>query len=612
MGIETPEGSGEVSVTTPEASVRSTPSTLQTETSESDVAARDLGLDIDRLADDLQKFNDVRGDEHRDLSDGLQALRDELQELSDFLHRTPSPRQPIVIHQGPQSVLPPAPPQVVEIPIERPQSERPIIYQQVRVERSVVSQGVGSDNVMTEEIITMQGRVRDSTVTVARSNSNASSVSFLSSHHSDDSLLDEPESYEPSVEEIDDWAPPTEGQQLRYVDIEDSETFDDGESEITEITTSSFTSSLETSSKETSTLTATVDSTPTPSTPTPLMMPTPIPITRAIRAVPGSVASSSSLSTLSTPTARPQTQPQPAEPSLDTLMDSLRGQLNDIRDQLHGLWNGQSTANSMLDLLRARPMPPPADNSELENRLHRIEDLMQHLLDQNRSGVPIISEPPPPPLPVESEPAESIITSSDSLADLREQLENFVPGRPPLRMPVPSQAMPSILQQLQQSILSGLPPATASRPPPLQPFVFEPRQSRPRSTSPIVFEARSTTAPGFSDFTYVGPVGTSAANILRRKPRTEEVYLQSPTMSTTALDRVIQMPDPGPSIRLPDHRTAPRSRFHGARPPVRPIVRTITIILILNLPVVSFLNQDRRLHLPTGAGTMLDPRGHSR
>lgn len=592
-----------MSVSTPEGSVRSAPGTLRTESSESDVASRNIGLDIDRLADDLRRYNDVRGDEHRDLSGGLQALRDELRELSDFLHRTPSPRQPVVIHEGPQSVPPQGIPRVIEPLLSRLQSEQPMIYPQLRVEPSVVSRGVGSDSVMTEEIITMGGRVRDSTVTVARSNSNASSVSFLSSHHSDDSLLDGPESYEPSIEEIEDWAPSTEGQR-RYMDVGDSETFGDGDE--SEMTTSSFTSSLETSSKETSTLTATPDSTQTPSTPTPQSAPTPIPTTRSIRVVPESVASSSSLSTLSTPIARPRTRL--AEPSLDTLMDSLRGQLNDIRDQLRGLWNGQSTANSMLDMLRARPTPLQADNTEIESRLHRIEDLMQDLIDQNRAGPHIVSEPLPPPPPVESEPAESIITSSDSLADLREQLESFAPGRPPLRMPVPSQAMPSILQQLQQSILSGLPPATASRPPPLQPFVFEPRQSRPRSTSPIAFEARSSTAPAISDFTFVGPFGTSAPTILRRKPRTEEVDLQSP-LSTDALDRAFQMQDPGPFTTRPDPRyTAPRSRSRAAipPPPVRPIVRTTKIILTCSLPTNSLLNRGHKLHLLTvEAGTVL-------
>lgn len=525
------------------------------------MAPRDIGMDLDRLADDLRRYNDIRGDENRGLVDNLEALRDELRELSEFLHRAPSPQQPITIRVGPQGV-----PQIIERHTPGPQVvEPPIIWERIPAERSLVSEAVGSDNVMTEEIITMRGLVRDSTVTVARSTSNASSVSFLSSHHSDDSLLGESEIYEPTVE---DWAPTVEDQR-RFLDVGDIESYDDGDE--SELSTSSFTSSLETSSQETS----------TPATPTPESTSTTSPVTpsplSSVSPIPQSVATTSSLST---PTIRPQ--PRLAEPSLDNLMDSLRGQLSDIRDQLNELWNGQGSTNRMLDMLRSRPTPPPADNTELHDRLHRIEDLMQDLIEQNRSrGQVAIPEPlPPPPPPVESEPAESIITTSDSLGDLRDQLEGFAPGRPPLRMPIPSQAMPSILQQLQESILSTLPPAAANRPPPLQPFVFEPRQSRPRSSSPISLETltpRPFTVPAIPDMSFADPRGIGpAATRPRHIPRAEDV--QSPSLSAADMFRSIGR-QPGRFVIPPEHdeavRQITRRRPLTHIPPPRPIfVRT--------------------------------------
>lgn len=356
----------------------------------------------------------------------------------------------------------------------------------------------------------MRGQVRDPAVTVTRSSSNASSVSFLSSHHSDDSLLEESEIYEPSIEE---WAPSVregpERPERRYFDVgDDGESFGEVESfeegDESEISTSSFTSSLETSSLETS----------TPPTPTPQTTATPSPIT-PVNAFPESIATTSSLST---PTVRPA--PALPEISLDNLMGSLRGQLNDIRDQLSALRDGQGSTSRALDTLRSQPPPPPPNNTELSDRLGRIEDLIRDLVDMPHRQT-VVAEPPPPRIPTESEPTESVITTSDSLGEFRDQLEGFAPGRPPLRMPIPSQAMPSILQQLQESILSGLPATTANRPPPLQPFVFEPRQSRPRSSSPLSFletlQPRPYTAPSI-DFTYSDPRGVPSRPT-RRGPR---------------------------------------------------------------------------------------------
>ena len=92
----TPEASLVVSLTTPHGSGNTEQSSLRAVTSESTVTERDLGRDIDRLADELRTYDHARGLETQDVIDNVRALRQELQDLADFLHRTPSPPTPVV------------------------------------------------------------------------------------------------------------------------------------------------------------------------------------------------------------------------------------------------------------------------------------------------------------------------------------------------------------------------------------------------------------------------------------------------------------------------------------------------------------------------------------
>lgn len=533
------------------------------------------------MADDLRRYHDIRGEEAQGLANDLRVLRDELRDLSDFLHR---PSSPVIIQQsvpgssriigrharGPRVLqrvfedihddvpvpilAPPSPPQVTEQHTHQPQVlEKPVIFERIHddipaptlhlappfaphappfASHIVVSRAIGSDGAMTEEFITMEGHIRDSRdsgVTVTRSNSNASSVSFLSSHHSDDSLL-EGSVYEPSDIDWESVEPmpivPEERPRSIPMLPDDSESFEDG----SEISSSSFTSSLETTSLETSASTPTPE-TSTSLTPTPertITTPSPVtPVTPVILMRPPSIATTSSLSTpVATRVAPLPTPPPPAVPSLDDLMDSLRGQLNSILHQLTDLQNGQGSTNQMIDLLRSRPEPQPVDNSELHDRLNRIEDLIRNLADQGRRQEPIVVPilEPALPRPESVHPESSILTTSDSLSDLRIQLESFPSNRPPLRMPVPSQAMPSILDQLMSSI-SSLPPVVANRPPPLQPFVFEPKSTRPRSTSPMSMDTLPSRPFTVSvpDIMFYDPrgVGPSATRRAHTRPRGE-------------------------------------------------------------------------------------------
>ena len=71
-------------------------------------------------------------------------------------------------------------------------------------------------------------------------------------------------------------------------------------------------------------------------------------------------------------------------PSVDLLHS-----IGNIRDQLRALENGQDTAHNLLLSLLRRPEDPTV---ELADRLHRIEDLFQALVDQGHPRGPEITQ----------------------------------------------------------------------------------------------------------------------------------------------------------------------------------------------------------------------------
>ncbi|KJA12672.1 hypothetical protein HYPSUDRAFT_210249 [Hypholoma sublateritium FD-334 SS-4] len=133
--ITTPHGSGDTE--------QSSPRMVQMDSA---VTERDISRDVDRLVDELQ----ARGLESQEIVDNVRALRNELRDLADFLHCLQPPRSPVVITQTVQTEPAPTP----DAATPRPQR-------------------VQSD------------------VSLSRSASNVSSVSFLSSAHSDDFLYEE-------------------------------------------------------------------------------------------------------------------------------------------------------------------------------------------------------------------------------------------------------------------------------------------------------------------------------------------------------------------------------------------------------------------------------------
>ncbi|KIL66558.1 hypothetical protein M378DRAFT_368201 [Amanita muscaria Koide BX008] len=119
---------------------------------------RDFPLELDRLAEDIRGYNDVRGQESKEIVDTVKALRDELQGLSEYSRRT-------------------RPPNIVRI-VERPIAPSP---------RPMESRSVGGSTEITGLRHSSPEEVPESVGT--RASSITSVGSFLSSHHSDDLSL---------------------------------------------------------------------------------------------------------------------------------------------------------------------------------------------------------------------------------------------------------------------------------------------------------------------------------------------------------------------------------------------------------------------------------------
>jgi hypothetical protein len=253
------------------------------------------------------------------------------------------------------------------------------------------------------------------------------SVSFLSSHHSDDYSLMESESYPPAGRSSPSWSSPSD---------EESPPSSESSEEPDESGTS-------------------VSSPPyPPGSPTP--------------------------STSSVATARPSPRSPPARPSPpDTTLRNLRDLLDQLRDQTGALWDGQVSTNHMLDDLRGRRAE---DQGDLNDRMRNIEDLLHQMLDQ------VTRQAPRPPL--ESIYSTSSEEMSD-VESLRRRWDDLTRRRQqPIQMPIPVRPGPSLDDQL-ADLLGAAPPAAppvVQPPPPLIPFNYQPaaRASRPRSTSPTL------------------------------------------------------------------------------------------------------------------------------
>ncbi|KAI6107774.1 hypothetical protein EDD16DRAFT_1868839, partial [Pisolithus croceorrhizus] len=97
-----------------------------------------------------------------------------------------------------------------------------------------------------------------------------------------------------------------------------------------------------------------------------------------------------SLTSSSSPT-QPPASPTPSTDSGRTArpvpeglsLTTLRDMLLELREQMNALWGGQAATNQMLDEIRQTRAVPP-DNTEIRERLHTIETLLEMLLDRQR------------------------------------------------------------------------------------------------------------------------------------------------------------------------------------------------------------------------------------
>ena len=285
-------------------------------------------------------------------------------------------------------------------------------------------------------------------------------MSFLSSHHSDDFSLMESESYPVEIPASPSWPSSSP------ISSPDGST----SSSPTSAPPSSITPSEELSEIGLPHLTvprrrrgATLSASPTPPP----------------------LSSSPSPSTVSSGTARPI-----PPVSLAGVRDDLAG----IRQQIANMLDAQNAANQDLQELRDRPMqmpmPAPADRwDEFSERLRAIEEGLLRLLDRGRAA-------PPPRV---DEEASSV---SDGLQGIlrgilaEEDAASQVP--PTIVAPIPRQPGRSFEEELLDIMASGPPPPTqpVQAPPPLIPLIYRPApRARPRSMSPV-FESDLPPRPG--------------------------------------------------------------------------------------------------------------------
>jgi hypothetical protein len=207
------------------------------------------------------------------------------------------------------------------------------------------------------------------------------------------------------------------------------------------------------------------------------------------------------------PTPPPEsfTPPSPSPSSTSTARPSrsladIREILEGIKDEVDKLGGGQKDTNDILGDIRGRIPPPP--DPEVGQRLQRIEDLLQRLLDQ--PGVIQVPTEIRPISHVTESTEPSSEPSSDYTAELDRLLQRFrdAAGRPAIPEVLAPQPVPPALSlddELAAMLRAPIPsfPRDVEGPPPLKPFEYHPaaRATRPRSASPTLVPPRPSTVP---------------------------------------------------------------------------------------------------------------------
>ena len=545
--IHSPAPSPSVSSDTPQTNLPSIHSELETEPTQAHTERTEvITHEIDRLLHHIHELDQLRSHESHEISENVRIIRDELYDLSEYVRTHLVETERVIVTERPEP--PPAP--------RRDQSVGAISSDRR-------DQSVGAMSAVSEPRVAPAGpRVHQGlrpiplTPPPVRSpsiSSSISSMSFLSSHHSDDSSI-------LGTDEEDVEMPPTSP----VWPLEPSSPSSD--------LTLSIISSSESSPGPTLSLTSSSSSpTPPPSSPTPSTESTDSSITA--RQVPG------------------------------ITMTAIRDMLAQVREQTTALWEGQTSTNHMLDELR-QSRPAPQDNTEVLERLHRIETLIQALMDTRQDVTrrdhrdrqehqEAVEETHTTRVTdtthrvTRHRPEGSVTESEDSQADAeslisrwsrwRSMLQGRERAHLPMAMPVPHRAGPSLDEQLME--LLNVPPAPVPSdiqpPPQLIPFVYQPapRPSRSRSTSPVL---RRDSAPPFrqpfwTPETLHPPLRPPPPH---RPPLTRRPRAEQPTSHDTPLVTPEPIPDrthtPRPEHGAHDLPPPRRERTPERRPSVRP------------------------------------------
>lgn len=166
--------------------------------------------------------------------------------------------------------------------------------------------------------------------------------------------------------------------------------------------------------------------------------------------------------------------------------------MEDLRDQLAALWDGQISTNHMLDDLRGRETGHEID-AELNQRLRNVEELLQQMIDQP----PIHCFEPEPITPQETnisrEPSRPELTrpERDSISEAPRRQHERLPLRRSHRIYTPAPAArcssrTDIWFDLLAAPSISFPPPALQPPPQIIPFTYHPTSyaARPRSRSP--------------------------------------------------------------------------------------------------------------------------------
>ena len=483
----TPSASMRLSMSTPRGDTPSIASNI--ETIASDAPSHILTHDVNRLLQYLNDINEARGAENKEMADNIQDIKGTLEDLEALLRERMFPDQPPPVpHKdmsvGGSSVISSAKSALStrsaavsarsrSAMAVRPSQAEKAISATMSTPRSARSRGLASERstpVIRPEVPRIMRAISISPPPLRRKSppspdSLSETMSFLSSHHSDDLSLMESESYPMGLPASPSWP--------------SSSPISSPESSTSSSPTSAPPSSI-TPSEQLSSISDTLH--------------VPVHLARSPTPTPPPLSSSPSPSTISTGTARPIQA---------ITLSTLRDGLDAIRQQIAAMREQQDATNQQLDDLRSRPReaaPPPqtivqpivqpSDRwDEFSRRLGIIEDSILRLLEY--------AVPREAPRPAESlrEPSVREGDAESSVhTDWRAILEGITrsegeprAGEPVIYAPTPQAPRPSFDEQLME-ILMAPPQQTQTQvhpPPPLIPLIYRPGpRARPRSSSP--------------------------------------------------------------------------------------------------------------------------------